>query len=118
MKLDTHGTNTIRKGSTSMSNKEVNRLEDLRRKLKQYRHKLLKMYRAEAIGIGYKHVGGKRTEEIAIIFFVKKKLSKDELRKAGIQQVPQKLLGYPTDIMEVGVFNKYSVDRVEITKSI
>jgi len=63
-----------------MRNKEINRLKDLRRKLKQHSHKLLKMYRAEAIGIGYKHVSGKRTEEIAIIFFVKKKLSKDELK--------------------------------------
>jgi len=87
-------------------NKEVNRLEDLRRKLKQYRHKLLKMYRAEAIGIGYKHVGGKRTDEIAIIFFVKKKLSKDELRRAGVQPVPKRLFDYPTDIIETGGFNK------------
>ena len=101
-----------------MRNKEINRLKDLRRKLKQHSHKLLKMYRAEAIGIGYKHVSGKRTEEIAIIFFVKKKLSKDELRKAGIQSVPRKLFGYPTDVREVGAFRKYSVDRVDITKSL
>jgi len=101
-----------------MSNKEVNRLENLRRKLKQHRHKLLKMYKAEAVGIGYKHVSSKRTDEIAIIFFVRKKLSKDELRKAGIQQVPQRLFGYPTDVWEVGGFHKYSVDRVEIIKSI
>jgi len=101
-----------------MSNKEVNRLKDLRRKLKQYRHKLLKMYGAEAVGIGYKHVGGKRTDEIAIIFFVRKKLSKDELRKAGIQQVPRKLFGCPTDVREVGAFRKYSVNRVDITRSL
>jgi len=90
-----------------MSNKEVNRLENLRRKLKQHRHKLLKMYRAEAVGIGYKHVSSKRTEEIAIIFFVRKKLSKNELRKAGIKQVPRKLFGYPTDVRETGEFQKY-----------
>ena len=64
----------------------------------------LKSKRAEAIGIGYKHVNGKRTEEIAIIFFVRKKLSKDELRKAGIQ--PERLFDYPTDIIESGGFNK------------
>jgi len=81
-----------------MSNKEVNRLENLRRKLKQHRHKILKMYKAEAVGIGHKHIGGKRTDEIAIIFFVRKKLCKDELRKAGIQQVPRKLFGNPTDV--------------------
>ena len=101
-----------------MRNKEVNILKDLRRKLKQYRHKFLKMYKAEAVGIGHKHIGGKRTDEIAIIFFVRKKLCKDELRKAGIQQVPQKLFGYPTDVREVGAFRKYSVNRVDITRSL
>ena len=89
-----------------MRNKEINRLKDLRRKLKQHSHKLLKMYRAEAVGIGYKHVGGKRTNEIAIILFVRKKLSKDELRKTSIQSVPRKLFGYPTDVREVSGFHK------------
>jgi len=90
-----------------MRNKEINRLEDLRRKLKQYRHKLLKMYRAEAIGIGYKHTSGKRTGKIAIIFFVKRKMPSYELQKAGIEPIPKSLFGYPTDVREVGKIRKY-----------
>ena len=45
----------------SVRNKEVNKLEGLRRKLRQHSGKLLKKYKAEAIGIGYKHTSGKRT---------------------------------------------------------
>ena len=65
------------------------------------------MYRAEAIGIGYKHVSGKRIEEIAIIFFVKRKMPSYELRKASIQPIPKSLFGYPTDVREVGEIRKY-----------
>jgi len=97
----------VQRCGTSMRNKEINRLKDLRRKLKQHSHKLLKMYRAEAIGIGYKHISGKRTEEIVIIFFVKRKLPESELRRIGVQPIPKKLFGCLTDVRETGEFRKY-----------
>ena len=91
----------------SVRNKEVNKLEGLRRKLRQHSGKLLKKYKAEAIGIGYKHTSGKRTEKIAIIFFVKRKMPSYELQRAGIEPIPKSLFAYPTDVREVGKIRKY-----------
>ena len=97
----------MHKGETDGENYIARTLIDLRRSINKHKHELLKKHRAEAIGIGYKYVEHKRTSKIAIVFFVKRKMSSYELRRAGIQPIPKSLFGYPTDVREVGKIRKY-----------
>lgn len=48
------------------------------------------------VDVGYKYVGGKKTDEVAIRVFVKKKKS----RVSAEQKVPEKINGVKTDVIE------------------
>jgi hypothetical protein len=61
----------------------------------------MRRHRAHAIGIGYKYVGGRRTDKVAVVFYVHKKLTVEELIKRGIEAIPRELFGHPTDVREV-----------------
>jgi len=65
------------------------------------KHELMKRYNAHAIGIGYKYINGKRTNQIAIVFFVHRKRPLKQLEKLKIEAVPETLFGYPTDVREI-----------------
>ena len=65
------------------------------------KHDLMRKYNAHAIGIGYKYVNGKRTNQIAIVFFVHRKRPINQLRRLKIEPVPEKLFGFSTDVVEV-----------------
>jgi hypothetical protein len=53
-----------------------------------------------AVGIGYKTVAGKQTDELAIVVLVERKLSSDSIDAASL--VPESLDGVPTDVVERG----------------
>ena len=55
-----------------------------------------------SVSIGFKYVNGERTDQIAVIVGVKKKLSPEELRSQGITPVPATVEGAPTDVIEDG----------------
>jgi len=78
-----------------------NEIQTLKRKLDDAKHELLRKHNAHAVGIGYKYVNGKRTNQIAIIFFVYRKRPIEQLRKLKIEPVPQTLFGYLTDVREI-----------------
>lgn len=61
----------------------------------------MRKHQAHGVGIGFKYVGGKRTNTVAIIFYVYRKRPLKQLKKLGIEAVPQTLFGYPTDVIEV-----------------
>lgn len=61
----------------------------------------MRKHHAHAIGIGYKYVKGKRTDKIAIVFYVYRKRPIKQLQKLGIEPVPQTLFDVPTDVIEV-----------------
>jgi hypothetical protein len=52
------------------------------------------------VGVGFKHVGGERTDQQAVLVFVKKKEHADRLHPRDL--VPQELGGVVTDVIEIG----------------
>jgi len=52
------------------------------------------------IGVGYKYVGGQRTDRIVITVYVRKKLPPAELDPGA--KIPAEIEGVPTDVIEVG----------------
>ena len=76
-------------------------LEDLRAALAGVRRELLARRCVVAAGIGYKTVGGNRTEDLSIVCSVVKKVPESEL--AAEDLVPSMIRGIPTDVVETGV---------------
>ena len=62
--------------------------------------RLLGIKNVVGVGVGYKHVGLQRTEQKAIIIFVSKKEGVENLSRE--EQVPFKINGLETDVVEVG----------------
>jgi len=65
------------------------------------KHELMRKHNAHAVGVGYKYVNGKRTDQIAIVFFVHRKRPLKQLKKLKIEVIPETLFGYPTDVREI-----------------
>lgn len=68
--------------------------------LKMHKRRLMRTPNVVGVGRGYKTAGGMRTEDEAIVVLVERKLSPSELTNALM--VPAKLVGLPTDVVEVG----------------
>ncbi|RZN42233.1 MAG: hypothetical protein EFT35_01920 [Methanophagales archaeon ANME-1-THS] len=75
-------------------------IEEVRR-VKE-RHEAELMGKAGVVGcaIGYKHVGGKKTDELSIICYVREKKPEGKLRKQDI--IPKNIEGIPIDVVESG----------------
>ena len=52
------------------------------------------------IGIGFRQQAGKRTDEVAVVVMVKRKLSSDNLNPD--EQIPSEIDGVPVDVQVVG----------------
>jgi len=76
-------------------------IDALKANVQAARSNLLKKHNAHAVGVGYKYVGGQRTEKVAVIFFVYRKMTVQDLLKHGVEMIPSELFGYPTDVREV-----------------
>lgn len=76
-------------------------LEEVRRVKKASAEFLLGKRNVVACGVGYKEVGGARTDELCVIVSVAKKVLKEELAPGDL--VPQVLEGIKTDVQETGV---------------
>jgi hypothetical protein len=63
--------------------------------------RLIRMNNVVAVGIGYKTTGGVRTNEIAVVVSVVKKLPLVQLPEGS--RVPQVLGGVETDVVETGL---------------
>lgn len=61
---------------------------------------LLQLDNVNGVGIGYKKVGGKETEELCIQIFVEQKLPRAKVAKAML--VPAEIGGIKTDVVEIG----------------
>ena len=55
-------------------------------------------YGVDKMGVGYKTVGGKITDKIALVFYVKRKKQKHELSS---DQIPERIDGIATDVVVV-----------------
>jgi hypothetical protein len=76
-------------------------MEEIRRVKVDYTDLLLSKRNAVACGVGYKEVGGVRTDELCVVVSVVKKMPEEELAPGDL--VPQALEGIRTDVQETGV---------------
>lgn len=65
------------------------------------RDELKKKYSVDSTGIGYKIRNGKLSDTIAVLFYVKRKKTKEELMSEGIPQIPEEIEGVPTDVIAI-----------------
>jgi hypothetical protein len=80
-----------------MTKHEAKEFDQAKRRLKVHDHEISKKYAIEDYAVGYKIKDGKYTDTVALIFYVKKKKSKEELLAEGIDLIPEKIDGIPTD---------------------
>jgi hypothetical protein len=76
-------------------------VDDLRTALSGVRRELLARENVVAAGIGYKTVGGKRTDDLSIVCSVVKKVPEAILLADDL--VPGEIRGIPTDVVETGI---------------
>jgi len=76
-------------------------LEQCRRALRARRLELLRKRNVVAVGIGYKNVRGRKTDQLALICSVEVKVSKGMLPEAEI--IPESIDGIPTDVNATGI---------------
>lgn len=71
-----------------------------RQALRDHRDRLMLLPNVVGVGIGYKEVAGKRTEELAVVVFVEEKLPSEALPRTHL--VPKQVHKLPTDVVPVG----------------
>jgi hypothetical protein len=76
-------------------------IEEVRRVKAQHVRSLLGKRNVVACGVGYKEVGGVRTDELCVVVSVARKVLSAELAPADF--VPQALEGVKTDVQQTGV---------------
>jgi hypothetical protein len=69
--------------------------------LATHRDELRKKYSVDSTGIGYKIRNGKLSDTIAILFYVKRKKTKEDLMSEGIPPIPAEIEGVPTDVIAI-----------------
>lgn len=75
-------------------------IEEVRKVKDKHESELMKKSGVVGCAIGYKNVGGKKTDELCIICYVKKKKSEEKLKKKDI--IPKKIEGISIDVVESG----------------
>ena len=77
-------------------------MEDVRRVKERHEARLMGKAGVTGCAIGYRYVDGKKTNELCIICYVRKKKPEGELKKKDI--IPKKIEGVPIDVIESGEF--------------
>ena len=78
---------------------KATQIDQAKRFLKMHDDEIRKKFAVEGSAIGYKIKDGKYTDTVALIFYVKKKKTKEELLAEGISPIPDKMDGIPTDVV-------------------
>ena len=73
-------------------------VERAKKILNDRRNEFQEKYGVDQMGVGYKTVGGKITDKIALVFYVKRKKQKPELSS---DQIPERIDGIATDVVVV-----------------
>ncbi len=66
----------------------------------RYRDELLRKKNVVGLGIGYKEVGGRRTDQLSLVVMVRKKEPRSQLDPQDI--IPAEIEGVAVDVKEVG----------------
>jgi len=75
-------------------------IEEIRAVKDRHEDELLKKKNVVGLGIGYKEVGGQKTEQLSLVVMVRKKESPSQLDATDL--VPSEIDGVPVDVKEVG----------------
>jgi hypothetical protein len=81
-----------------LTEKESDLVERAKKILNDRRNEFQEKYGVDQMGVGYKTVGGKITDKIALVFYVKRKKQKPELSS---DQIPERIDGIATDVVVV-----------------
>jgi len=65
-----------------------------------YQEMLMSKENVIGVGVGLRHKGGKRTEEVGLVVFVRRKIPKGSLSAEDL--IPDQIEGIPVDVKEVG----------------
>jgi hypothetical protein len=79
----------------------VEDIEQARAIKNAYQAELMSKANVVGVGVGYRTIGGMRTDEIALVVLVTKKVPRVHLAPEDI--VPDEIDGIPVDVQEVGV---------------
>ncbi len=82
---------------------ENNDLNNIRKLLPQAVKGLIEKPNVVAVGIGYKTVGGQKTDRLGIICSVETKIPADRLGPG--EMIPSRINGTPTDVIPTGIIN-------------
>lgn len=87
----------------------MSNIQNLKRINTNHKH-LVKEFNLQGMGIGYKQVEGKKTDDLSITFFVEKKLKISEIPLGKL--LPTTLDGVKCDVVEIGhvVANTYTAN--------
>lgn len=77
-------------------------MKDVRKVKERYEDELMKKPGVTGCAIGYRYVGGKKTNELCIICYVRMKKPEEELKKKDI--IPREIEGIKIDVVESGEF--------------
>lgn len=77
-------------------------MEEVRKVKENHEKELMKKYGVTGCAVGYKYIEGKKTNRLCIICYVKKKKTKEKLKKKDM--IPKLIEGIPTDVVESGEF--------------
>jgi hypothetical protein len=72
---------------------------------RSYQEELMSKANVVGVGVGFQNKGGEKTDNVAIIVMVRRKLPKSQLAPQDI--VPTELEGVPIDVQEVGDIKAY-----------
>jgi hypothetical protein len=75
-------------------------LGEAKRIREKYVKKLMRKKGVVGCAVGYKHIAGKKTDQICIVCYVIKKIPEDQLDEGEL--VPPVIEGIPTDVIESG----------------
>jgi hypothetical protein len=90
--------NSFITGCVTKSSLDIEQIRDIK---KEAEPDLLKIPGVTGVGIGYKYVNGKKTDELAILIYVK-----DE--NSATLALPSQIKGVPTDVIPSGKFVLHS----------
>jgi hypothetical protein len=75
-------------------------LSEAKKIREKYENALMKKKGVVGCAVGYKHVAGKKTNQICIVCYVITKIPEDQLAEGDL--IPPVIEGFPTDVVESG----------------
>ena len=97
--LDSLNVSISRPSAHSLANRQasIDKAQAIRQ---SYQEMLMSKENVVGVGVGLRHQGGKRTDEVGLVVFVRQKVPKALLKTEDV--IPDQIEGIPVDVKEVG----------------